>query len=81
MTSKPEFSPDRVQFLEFAVSWPELGDPFYLANPTENADRFTRYLVLSAPICMWTASGWTTRSTQPPWKTPSWPPWMKIRDS
>lgn len=49
MTSKPEFSADRVQFLEFAVSWPEFTDPFYLANPTENADRFTWYEVLAAP--------------------------------
>jgi hypothetical protein len=49
MTAKPEFSPDRVTFLEFSVSWPELADPFYLANPAENSERFTLYQVLGAP--------------------------------
>lgn len=49
MTAKPGFGPDRVLFIEFAVSWPELTDPFYLANPAENADRYTWYQVFGAP--------------------------------
>ena len=49
MAAKPEFTADRVMFLEFSVSWPELGDPFYLANTAENAARYTRYFVLGAP--------------------------------
>jgi hypothetical protein len=49
MMAKPEFSADKVQFLEFAVSWPALLDPFYLANVQENSDRYTLYNVLGAP--------------------------------
>jgi hypothetical protein len=49
MAAKPEFSIDRVLFIEFAVSWPELTDPFYLANPVENANRYTWYQVFGAP--------------------------------
>lgn len=49
MSAKPEFSPDRVLFIEFAVSWPELTDPFYLANPVENGNRYTWYQVFGAP--------------------------------
>lgn len=49
MTAQPEFSPDRVQFMEFAVSWPQLADPFFLANAQENADRSDRYDVQGAP--------------------------------
>ncbi len=49
MAAKPEFSSDRVLFMEFSVSWPELGDPFFLANPQENSDRFNKYQVLGAP--------------------------------
>jgi len=49
MAAKPEFSSDRVLFLEFSVSWPELGDPFFLANPQENSDRFNTYPVFGAP--------------------------------
>lgn len=49
LAAKPGFGPDRMIFLEFSVSWPELTDPFYLFNPTENSDRFTLYQVLGAP--------------------------------
>jgi hypothetical protein len=49
MVAKPEFPVDRVQFLEFAVSWPQLADPFFLANPQENQDRFGMYSVPAAP--------------------------------
>jgi hypothetical protein len=49
MAAKPEFSSDRVLFMEFSVSWPELGDPFFLANPQENSDRFNTYPVIGAP--------------------------------
>lgn len=49
MMEKPEFNSDQVQFLEFAVSWPQLNDPFFFANPSENSDRFTAYGVLEAP--------------------------------
>jgi len=49
MTAKPEFSPDKVKFMEFAVSWPQLTDPFFLANAQENSDRFNLYQVLGAP--------------------------------
>ena len=49
MAAKPEFTSDRMLFIEFSVSWPELTDPFFLANPTENADRYTQYQVLGAP--------------------------------
>lgn len=46
---RPGFGPDRALFLEFSVNWPSPVDPFYLANPTENADRFMHYFVLGAP--------------------------------
>lgn len=49
MTAKPEFSPDKVQFIEFAVSWPQLADPFFLANPTGNSERYELYTVGEAP--------------------------------
>lgn len=49
MADKPEFTSDRMLFIEFAVSWPELADPFFLANPTENAARYNQYNVLGAP--------------------------------
>jgi hypothetical protein len=49
MAAKPEFSSDKVQFIEFAVSWPALNDPFYLANPGENTERHTMYNVFGAP--------------------------------
>jgi len=49
MVAKPEFTPDRVLFIEFSVSWPDPTDPFFLANPGENTDRFTQYPVLGAP--------------------------------
>jgi hypothetical protein len=49
MMEKPEFTSDRIQFLEFAVNWPEFADPFYWANPAENADRFGLYGVSAAP--------------------------------
>jgi hypothetical protein len=49
MTAKPGFGSDRVLFLEFAVSWPQLADPFFLANHLENTDRYSLYSVVEAP--------------------------------
>jgi len=49
MADKPEFTSDRMLFIEFAVSWPELADPFFLANPAENSARYSLYNVLGAP--------------------------------
>jgi len=49
MAAKPEFTSDRMLFIEFSVNWPDRNDPFYLANPGENSDRFTQYRVLGAP--------------------------------
>ena len=49
MAAKPDFSSDRVLYMEFSVSWPELGDPFFLANPQENTDRKNTYSVGGAP--------------------------------
>ena len=49
MMAKPEFPADRVLFIEFAVSWPQLADPFFLANAQENADRYGLYSVAEAP--------------------------------
>lgn len=49
VTARPGFGPDRVLFIEFSVNWPSPVDPFYLANPTENADRFLYYFVAGAP--------------------------------
>jgi len=49
VTRRPDFGPDRALFVEFSVNWPSPVDPFYLANPTENADRFMYYWVLGAP--------------------------------
>ncbi len=49
MAEKPEFTSDRMLFIEFAVSWPELADPFFLANPAENSARYSLYNVLGAP--------------------------------
>lgn len=49
MVAKPEFTPDRVLYLEFSVNWPNPVDPLFQYNPTENTDRFTEYLVLGAP--------------------------------
>lgn len=49
MAAKPGFGSDRVLFLEFSVSWPQLADPFFLANHLENGDRYTLYNVIEAP--------------------------------
>ncbi|MBK7671081.1 MAG: PEGA domain-containing protein [bacterium] len=49
VTDSDGFGPDRALFLEFSVNWPSPIDPFYLANPTENSDRFTYYWVMGAP--------------------------------
>ncbi|MBK8166792.1 MAG: PEGA domain-containing protein [bacterium] len=49
VTGREGFGPDRALFLEFSVNWPSPVDPFYLANPTENADRFMHYFVVGAP--------------------------------
>jgi len=49
MTAKPEFTSDRVLYLEFNGSWPQFSDPFFLANPEENSDRFGQYQVEGIP--------------------------------
>ncbi|MFT5782954.1 MAG: hypothetical protein ACI9JE_000271 [Candidatus Krumholzibacteriia bacterium] len=46
---RPEFSRDRVIYLEFSVSWPNSFDPLFLYNGPENSDRYTNYFVLGAP--------------------------------
>lgn len=46
---QPEFSRERVIYIEFSVGWPNLVDPLYLFNATENSDRFTDYGVFAAP--------------------------------
>lgn len=49
VTRTEGFGPGRALFLEFSVNWPSPVDPFYLANPTENADRYLYYWVMGAP--------------------------------
>ncbi len=49
LSGRPGLGPDRLQFLEFAVNWPNPVDPFYQHNPGENSDRFMRYSVQGAP--------------------------------
>lgn len=43
------YGPGRMLFLEYSVNWPSPVDPFYLANPVENADRYLFYWVMGAP--------------------------------
>lgn len=43
------YGPGRMVYLEYSVNWPSPVDPFYLANPTENADRYLYYWVMGAP--------------------------------
>ena len=81
MLAKPEFPPDRVQFIEFAVSWPQLADPFFLANPQENSDRWDLYGVARPRTFTSMASAKLTPWTRPPWKPPCWRPWTRIPDS
>lgn len=40
---------DRLFGIKYAVSWPQVTDPFFQANPSENATRYTYYQVLQAP--------------------------------
>jgi hypothetical protein len=47
--AQPGHGTDRVIFIEYAVNWPNLADPFYTHNPLENADRFDAYAVPGAP--------------------------------
>ena len=49
VAGRPGYGPDRALFMEFSVNWPSPVDPFYLANPTENSNRFMHYFVLGAP--------------------------------
>ena len=49
LTATPGYGAERAVYLEFSVSWPNPIDPFYQANPGENADRYTYYYVLGAP--------------------------------
>lgn len=50
LTQRTGYGPDRALFVEFAVNWPSPVDPFYLANPTEQADRYIYYFVMGAPV-------------------------------
>jgi len=50
MVAKPEFTPDRVLYMEYSLSWPNVIDPLYQYNTQENFDRFrTDYNVVAAP--------------------------------
>lgn len=40
---------DRLYGIKYAVSWPQVTDPFFQANPSENASRYSFYNVLQAP--------------------------------
>lgn len=46
------YGPDRALFIEYSVSWPNPTDPMYLANPTENAERYTFYWVVATPLLL-----------------------------
>ena len=50
LTQLDGYGPDRALFMEFAVNWPSPVDPFYVANPAEQADRYMYYLVMGAPV-------------------------------
>ena len=50
LTQAAGYGPDRALFVEFAVNWPSPVDPFYLANPAEQADRYIYYYVMGAPV-------------------------------
>ncbi|MCC7431790.1 Omp28-related outer membrane protein [bacterium] len=39
----------RLFAIKYAVSWPQVTDPFFQANPSENAARYTYYNILQAP--------------------------------
>lgn len=49
MATNPEFSTDKVLYLEFSVSWPNSQDPLYLYNAPENKEKYEEYLVFGAP--------------------------------
>jgi hypothetical protein len=50
LTQAAGYGPDRALFMEFAVNWPSPVDPFYLADPTEQTDRYMYYYVMGAPV-------------------------------
>lgn len=50
LTQAAGYGPDRALFVEFAVNWPSPVDPFYLADPTEQTDRYMYYYVMGAPV-------------------------------
>ena len=49
LTVLPEYGPDRVAFVEYAVFWPNFQDPFYKFNDVENDERIQTYSVPLAP--------------------------------
>ncbi len=50
LCARDGYGPDRALFVEYSVSWPNPTDPMYLANPTENAERYTFYWVMATPL-------------------------------
>lgn len=52
LCARDGYGPDRALFVEYSVSWPNPTDPMYLANPTENAERYTFYWVMATPLLL-----------------------------
>ncbi|MCB1183839.1 PEGA domain-containing protein [bacterium] len=50
LADRPDLSPDRMLYIEYSTSFPGPGDPLYLANAAENADRFELYFFFNLPI-------------------------------
>lgn len=50
LCAREGYGPDRALFVEYAVNWPNPTDPMYLANPSENAERYTFYWVMATPL-------------------------------
>ncbi len=50
LCARDGYGPDRALFVEYSVSWPNPTDPMYLANPAENAERYTFYRVMATPL-------------------------------
>jgi hypothetical protein len=52
LCARDGYGPGRALFVEYSVSWPNPTDPMYLANPTENAERYTFYWVMATPLLL-----------------------------
>jgi len=60
LTSQPGYGPDRVAFVEYAIFWPNIQDPFYRYNSDGNDERIQAYQVTAAPTLV--ADGHTQAS-------------------